>query len=340
MRQILLGLIMVSVLTSCSEKENLTIDQELRNLCDPSQIFTIAKNKTDTIETRNGIKIIIRPSTLVFNDGQAPDDSVQIELREVFDKSDMILNGLGTVSDGRLLESFGMIYLRATSADKELKIRDGSSIAVVVPNKREGIAGELFYGTQADSLMNWKYAGAKRDTTVVVEKITQMSGDLTSIKRTTYKYDNGLRELVTDTVYTVNFECCGDSVASGETYAIPKLYNYEITKLGWINCDRFIDVVDKVKLEIDLKNFRQPMGYLVFRDINSVMQVLFNAKGKAIVSNLPKDYQVDLIIIDKIEDHLMGVQQKLIIGRENILTLETSKLTADELKDKLKELDK
>jgi hypothetical protein len=132
MRQILLGAIVVSILTTCSERESLTFDKELQKLGDPPQIFTISNDKTDTIKTRNGTRIIIRPNTFVFNDGKDTKESIQIELREVFDKSDMILNGLGTISDGRLLESFGMIYLRARSDDNELYIKDGSSMTVSV----------------------------------------------------------------------------------------------------------------------------------------------------------------------------------------------------------------
>lgn len=101
-----------------------------------------------------------------------------------------------------------------------------------------------------------------------------------------------------------------------------------------------IDVADKVNLVIELGNFSQPIGYLVFSDINSVMEVLFNTKGKATAINLPKDYQADLVILDKIKDNFMWTKQNLKIGTENKLTLETRKITADELKSELKKLDR
>lgn len=340
MRQILQGVIIASILTSCSERETLTFDKELQSLSDPSQIFTITNDKADTLETRNGTKVIIPPNTFVSNDGQDAKEPIQIELREIFDKSDMILNGLGTVSDGRLLESFGMIYLRATSADRELKIRESGSITVSIPNAKEGFAGELFYGLQSDSLLNWKYAGATKDTTEVIETIMRMSDELVSVKRTTYKYVKGLREFVSDSLFTMKYECCQDSVIEEQAANIPKSYEFEIKNLGWINCDRFIDVADKVNLVIELRNFSQPIGYLVFSDINSVMEVLFNTKGKATAINLPKDYQADLVILDKIKDNFMWTKQNLKMGTENKLTLETRKITADELKSELKKLDR
>lgn len=126
MRQILFGVIIISILTNCSEKENPTIDEEIQKLSDLPQIFTITSDNIDTIKAKNGTRVIIRPNTFVFNDGQDAKGPIQIELKEVFEKSDMILNGLGTVSDGRLLESFGMIYLRATAEGKELNVKDNS----------------------------------------------------------------------------------------------------------------------------------------------------------------------------------------------------------------------
>jgi hypothetical protein len=125
-----------------------------------------------------------------------------------------------------------------------------------------------------------------------------------------------------------------------EAIYIPRAYEFEVTNLGWINCDRFIEISDKVDLEIELKSFSQPIGYIVFSDINSVMEILFDEKGKATPKSLPKGFTSDLIVIDKIKDNFMWTKQNLKIGTENKLTLETRKITADELKGELKKLDK
>lgn len=340
MRQILLGVIIVSTFTSCSDKENLTFDKELQQLSDPSQFFTITNDKGDTLETKNGTKIIIEPNTFVFNDGQGTREPIQIEVKDVFDKSEMILNGLGTVSNGRLLESFGMVYLKATSSDRELKIKENSAIRVSIPNRREGYYGELFYGAEIDRSLNWEYAGKIPDTTVVEETIMPLSDSKASVKRTTFKFNNGRKEFVSDTVFTIKYQCCQDSVVGmEEAIYIPKAYKFEVTKLGWINCDRFLDAKDKVDLDIELKDFSQPIAYLVFSDINSVMEILFNADGKALANNLPKDHQVDLVVIDKIKGNFMWTKRSTKLGTEKILMIETTKIKEDELKTELKRLD-
>jgi len=290
--------------------------------------------------TIDGVSIIIPPNTLAFLDGQTPKESVQIEIREVFNKSNMILSGLGTTSNGRLLESYGMIELLATSGGKDLKIRDGGSIRVTIPNKSNSYDGELFYGQESSNILNWNYADTTKDTTVVVETLRPMSDDLASVKRTTYRFVNGLREFVSDTLFTIKYGWRGDSASADFATGFPKEYEFEVTKLGWINCDRFIEVNDKVDLEIELKAYSQPIGYLVFSDINSVMQILFDEKGKTIAKNLPNNYEVDLIVIDNIKGDIMWTKQNIKIGSATKLSLQTQKTTENELRSELKKLDR
>lgn len=234
-----------------------------------------------------------------------------------------------------------MVYLRAKSGDKELKVKENGAIRVSIPNRREGYYGELFYGAEIDHSLNWEYAGKIPDTTVVEETIMPLSDSKASVKRTTYKFVKGLKEFVSDTVFTIKYQCCQDSVVGmEERIDIPRAYEFEVTKLGWINCDRFIEISDKVDLEIELKSFSQPIGYIVFSDINSIMEILFDEKGRATPKSLPKGFTADLIVIDKIKDNFMWANQNLKIGTENELTLETRKITADELKGELKKLNK
>jgi hypothetical protein len=337
MRKILAGAILVSVFTGCSEGENLTLQNDLRDLGDPPQIFTITNDGVDTIKSRAGVTIVIRPNSFLLNEGQDPDEEIQIELREVFDKSDMILNGLSTQSDGRLLESFGMISLRATAVNDELHLKDGASIGVSIPNKRRGNDGELFYGIQTDSSFNWEYAGAAKDTTLLKEIIRPMSDGLASVKEEKYKYVNGFAELVSDTAF-VRLLSSQDSVDIDRALIFPDTYDFEVRKLGWINCDKFIPLADNVDLEIALRTYSQPIGYVVFESINSIMPVGFDRSGRSTVRNLPKDYPAELIVIDKINGEFMWSRQSLKI-ENTTLTLSTKPISESELKSQLKKLD-
>lgn len=336
MRQILSGLIIASILIGCSEKESLTFDEELQQLTESSQFFKISNDKGDTIKTKNGTRIIIKPNTFIFNDGQDVKEPIQIELKEVFDKSDMILNGLGTVSDGRLLESFGMIHLSATSEGRGLGIIDNGSIAISIPNKRKGDNGELFYGSKTDSIVNWKYAGTTNDTIEVMTTYTQTSDSL-FVKEATYKYVDGERMFVSDSTYRLYGQF---DITMGMEYKTPDFYHFDIRNLGWINCDRFIEITEKENLDIELKNYSRPFGYMVFEDINSVMWIPFNEKGTATIENLPKNYSVYLIVLDKNDKDFMWSKKDVKIGLESKVTLDMKPIDKATLTNELRSLDK
>jgi outer membrane protein assembly factor BamB len=57
---------------------------------------------------------------------------VQLTLREIFSRADMVLSSMPTVSNGRLLESAGEVYLRAAQ-DTSIRLSKGVSIRLQTP---------------------------------------------------------------------------------------------------------------------------------------------------------------------------------------------------------------
>src|SRR5689334_22449712 len=51
-----------------------------------------------------------------------PGEKIRLEIKEAFTASDILLAGLTTKSNGKLLQSGGMIYINATANDKAVKI--------------------------------------------------------------------------------------------------------------------------------------------------------------------------------------------------------------------------
>jgi hypothetical protein len=58
---------------------------------------------------------------------------IEIRAKEFYRKSDMILENLSTTSNGRLLESDGMVYIEATVKDQTLELKDGKKVIVLMP---------------------------------------------------------------------------------------------------------------------------------------------------------------------------------------------------------------
>ena len=58
---------------------------------------------------------------------------VEIRAKEFYKKSDMILENLATTSNGKLLESDGMVYIEAAIKDQLLELKDGKKVMVLMP---------------------------------------------------------------------------------------------------------------------------------------------------------------------------------------------------------------
>jgi hypothetical protein len=336
MRQLLLGTLLI--IFSCTNKEPLTIDDEIQKLSEPFLTFLIENDKVDTILTANGTRLIIQPNSFEFNDGSVPNGPIKIQLKEVFEKPDMILNRLSTMSNGDLLESFGMINIKAESNGQELRIRKNTSLILEIVNKKNGSRGELFYGKlKENKTIEWEYEGGN-DITEVVDTIIQKSNGLAEFKRTTYKIINYKKYFVSDTSFTTTYYPDADSTRNTSFIYIPEHYKFEIKKLGWINCDRFVEVRNKTTLRIEIEDYSMPTGFIVFDSLNSATSLFFDNKGKAQIDILPDKSSVDLVILDKIGDNIFWSKTSLTTGQVTSIKVKTNKITIEELRSELNKI--
>lgn len=336
MRQLLFGTALL--ILSCTHKEPLTIDEEILKLSKPSLSFLVENDKVDTILTASGTRLIIPPNSFEFISGGVPNGPIKIELKEVFEKPDMILNRLSTMSDGNLLESFGMINIDAESNGKELRKRDNTSLILEIPNKKKGTRGELFYGKlNENKTIDWEYEGGN-DIIEVIDTILQKSNGLAEFKRTTYKIINYKKYFVSDTSFTTTYYPNADSTTNTALIYIPEHYKFEIKKLGWINCDRFVEVKNKTTLSIELTDYSMPTGFIVFDSLNSAMNIFFDNNGKTLIQGLPDKSLVDLIILDKIGDNVFWSKTSLTTGMTKNMKVNTDKITIDQLKAELNKI--
>jgi hypothetical protein len=134
---------------------------ELENIAVPTKEFAITANVDTTIFGPQGTRIFIEKGTFQFADGTPVTDSIQISLQEFYKKSDILLADLSTESNGKLLETAGMINITATSQGQAIEIKDDKRIVVHFP-KPESRYEEmnLFYpavnGGTDSSVTNWE----------------------------------------------------------------------------------------------------------------------------------------------------------------------------------------
>ncbi len=137
--------------------------QELYDLLEQEkQTFCINPNR-DTLLILNQGTIIVVPAGSFKTQSN---ECVLLKTKEIYKYSDMIMENLSTTSNGRLLETAGMVYTEATDQDgNRLDLNFDAEITIMIPTDTLREDMKLFTG-QRDSetnQMNWNLAGNNTD---------------------------------------------------------------------------------------------------------------------------------------------------------------------------------
>lgn len=125
--------------------------QELyKQLEQKKQTFCIDPNRDTILALDQGTIISIQAGTFVNQKG-----CVTISAKEVYKKSDMLLENLSTTSNGKMLESGGMIYLEATNSSGK-PVSPKKEMAIFLPTTDYKNDMKLFKGNRdPHQVMNW-----------------------------------------------------------------------------------------------------------------------------------------------------------------------------------------
>lgn len=303
--------ILTLAFTSCNQKPTIDIKAEIGKLNDllekyeePSQFYSISTDSIIRIIGEKGTVININPSDLITENGQQISDSIEVELKELTDQNQMFRTNTQTVSNGRLLVSGGAYFINIKSQGQQVKLKPDKTLKVEFPKLVENEM-TLFFG-QRDSLgqLNWDS----------VPKTFEKKPKLVSVRCT----------------ICGNKNCDYSRMATPEEAELAdKLYaEIELSNLGWINCDRFLEIENKTDLIVNFspsEKINTANIYLIFKDINSVMQTYYvNENGKEnnnIFKDIPKDSKVRILAYTLKENKIFSFSSDIAIKENEILTL-------------------
>ncbi|MFM9984175.1 MAG: hypothetical protein ACKVOK_03035 [Flavobacteriales bacterium] len=137
------------------------LDDALKGLKTKKSVVTIDNRQPSQIYGEKGTVLYFPANVFQYKSGKPYSGSVRIELDECYDVSDMLASKLSTTSDGKMLETAGMVKIKAFAGNKELEMRNDSRFNIYFPkNESEKDDFKLFYGEWTnDELINWKLAG-------------------------------------------------------------------------------------------------------------------------------------------------------------------------------------
>jgi hypothetical protein len=289
------------------------INDRIPSLSEKGQLFYV-NTETDTILMgEKGTRIFLSAHCLVDKKGASVKGPVQLELIELYSKKDMVLSNKPTVSNGKLLESNGEIFLNARSEGKNLLIgcEEGLKIALATPSDES--MKMWLGGIDKSGNINWQ-----EDSSIV-----PVAADP---ERNYETYD-------------------GDGEGNGMQIYDNTVNNYLFTtaKFGWINCDRFYeDSTAKVDMYVQLKNpfpkEYQTYVYVLFPEINSVLPV-YSADGSTyILENIPSGKNMHIVCVSATETKTFFDMKKSRVEEGVRETMELQPMAKKEIEQKLEGL--
>lgn len=123
-------------------------------------LFTIDNTRVNKLEGKEGTLLYFPAYCFVDAIGNSIDGYVNIELDECYGVVDMLNAKLSTTSGDRLLETAGMVNIKATADGQPVFLREGAAYNIYFPkNGNEKDDFRLFYGAWTDDgIIDWKLA--------------------------------------------------------------------------------------------------------------------------------------------------------------------------------------
>lgn len=242
----------------------------------PTQSFTGNAATGFTITGNKGTRVQFPANAFVDGSGNIVSGHVQVTLKEVLSKKDVLLSGVWTESNGQLLESGGELLVQAKQDGQELNINPAlgdKGIQVEVPKvMNDQDMGLFVQGRRDQGQQGGGASGGGQEP----------QNPNTWIPAPYYPFGNG-----------------------------PNSYIFTLPGFTWVNCDRFYsDPNPKTTVTVlpafqDNNQVTDLQVILVFKNISTVITFPYNysiQKFESYHNSLPVGAQAELVVIGKDSD--------------------------------------
>lgn len=338
-----------------------------------SQFFVAKADKVIMLKGKNGTKLTIPKQTFVTTDNQTPIGEIQIELKELYDVSGLLLASLPTLSDHGILAAEGTFYLNATADGKTLKINKG--ITVEIPTARKETNRGLFYGNQtANGVWRWIASLDNYDKDYNTEQPT----DDTENPNATIESGNIMLGGASTKTLWIGIEYCLDSAekmgintqiisqyinlfqqSSCNWWGIddtipeptttrkyksklPRMGNiFTATQMGWISVNRnqpFYTPKKHLTARINAPQNTSVSAFLVLKNMSVVISATRDAEGNYIFDKVPRGMKGYLVAMTYKQSQPYIDVLTINTGENPIETLTLRPTTVDQLKYQVMQL--
>ncbi|MGX7666724.1 hypothetical protein [Flavobacterium pedocola] len=327
-----------NVATADFKAESKKINDFLKQYEEPSQVFKVTAGKPTKVIGKQGTIISINPADLVMENGQAIGKNIEVELKELTNQEQLFRTNAPTTSNGKLLVSGGAYYINITSGGEQLKLKEGKTLSVEFP-KITSKEMALFYG-ERDSLrqLNWQSAGQnfvskpKQPAETAPAEVDSLLTEPEMDDLYAYLKKDNKRPLTKEEKKAAR-DNKKNSILENKVYKAINLKQF-----GWINCDRFYDIPKKTDLLYafdEKESVSNATVYLIFKDMNSVMQNSFisvkNKNYNSVFRDIPVGAKTQLIAFSIKNGKTYAYKTALTIKPKESIKLTLKETSQDEI---------
>jgi hypothetical protein len=155
-----------------SNYEGITFEKLADKMPQTVQIFEVLSSKDTILICDGGTKLHIKANSFFIpNTISSATEKIQIAVKEFYTLEDMVFANLNTISENKMLESGGMLFVDATVAGKSLELQKDKNIKIEMPIAQKPKKDmQVFYSNAQSKGSNWEQADKK--STVSVKKVT------------------------------------------------------------------------------------------------------------------------------------------------------------------------
>lgn len=345
------------ILICCKENSS---ELTLTDVRPPAQSFAIRNDRDTLIEGNKGTRIKFLKNSFTTTDGQEIKGDVHIQLAEFYTTEDFISNRLSTnTTDGNILKSSGMVFIEATSNGKALKLSDTKPMTIMFKRIQLSNTANLFLGEKGpQNEIRWRaLAPVHNDTIVLIEKtVTQLSYGEEKVEvevriligKDTMKLteaNKGQFEKVLARYRT--FDLSEDtldntqtnSLITNKSYDPDRLYIFETTNLGYLNCDIFIEREFYTSIVVKSNHNNTDM-FIVLDTMKSVIYPDSRSNEKVSIGHftIPKGQAITIVGYNKSgQNHSYSI--KRLPGHMDTVTLDLKQESLPNIRDVIRKLE-
>lgn len=314
MKNILILFLLISIIFGCNNpsKENVlkVVNKDMPIL---KQLFLVNPLYDTVLKCKHGTEIYIEANSFSYEDkdSSAINSSAKIsfEVLEYVRLTDMVLNKLSTLSDGKIIETGGMLYISAFINNRKITVKENKKINVYFPSKSKNFLSFYSNGNENIDSLNWTLGGIEN------LPVAQVRQDTSLFLNDTLKWDKNDK----------------------------KLNVLSFKKLGWINCDRFLNFDNTTDIFVKTEGSNLDSSAfcsIILKNYNSIIPGKISENGSMKFSSLPINETIIIFLIAYRDcNYYFGIKEVQVKEKE-IYSVSLEIVSKEQLKDRIEELDK